>query len=226
MCHVNNFKEFNKPIATYGIKRGTAELLNKVKDFYYIDHGYFNQSERTFDSSKTTVMNLDGYFRIAYNDFFHSGLGNKPADRFEKLKINIKSKRKSGDYIILSPPGESSEFFKLENWIERTKEKIKKYSDREIIVHKRGSEIPLEKLFYNAWAFVTSHSSAGFKAMISGIPSYFTNETLSKIASVEDIEKNEINYNVFNNLAYCQWTIKEMESGEAWENITRDIERN
>ena len=74
----------------------------------------------------------------------------------------------------------------------------------------------------NAWAFVTSHSSAAFKAMISGVPSYFTNKTLSKIASISQIETNEINYNVFNNLAYGQWNIKEIESGEAWENISKN----
>ena len=27
------------------------------------------------------------------------------------------------------------------------------------------------------------------------------------------------NYNVINNLAYGQWTLKEIESGEAWENL-------
>ena len=28
-----------------------------------------------------------------------------------------------------------------------------------------------------------------------------------------------INYKIFNNLAYGQWTLKEIESGEAWEII-------
>ena len=71
----------------------------------------------------------------------------------------------------------------------------------------------------DAWAFVSDHSSAGLKAMLEGIPAYFTNPTLSKIGSLENIEKHEINYNVFNNLAYGQWTLKEIESGEAWENL-------
>ena len=48
MCHVNNFNEFDKTIATYGCKRGTGDLLKKVKNFYYIDHGYFNQSTQKF----------------------------------------------------------------------------------------------------------------------------------------------------------------------------------
>ena len=90
MCHVNNFKEFDKPVATYGLKRGTADILKKVNNFYYMDHGYFNQSKRSFKNSKTTIFELDGYFRIVQNDYFHNGLGNYPSDRLEKLKINFK----------------------------------------------------------------------------------------------------------------------------------------
>ena len=221
MCHVDNFKEFDKPIATYGIKRGTADILKKVSEFYYIDHGYFNQSKRSFKNSKTTIFNLDGYFRIVHNDFFHNGKGNNGSDRLDRLKLNFKKKRISGEYIILSPPGESSSFFNLKNWVEKTTRDIKKYSDRKIIVHKRGSDVPLDELLEKAWAFVTSHSSAAFKAMINGVPSYFTNQTLSQIASIDQIEKNEINYSAFKNLAYCQWNIKEIESGEAWEYISK-----
>ena len=33
LCHVNNFKEFDRTIATYGVLRGTLEVINKVKNF-------------------------------------------------------------------------------------------------------------------------------------------------------------------------------------------------
>ena len=36
---------------------------------------------------------------------------------------------------------------------------------------------------------------------------------------VQEIENPKINYKIFNNLAYGQWTLNEIESGEAWENI-------
>ena len=49
MCHVDNFTEFNKTIATYGYLRGTGEVIKKSKNFYYMDHGYFNQSSRIFE---------------------------------------------------------------------------------------------------------------------------------------------------------------------------------
>ena len=220
MCHVNNFKDFDKSIATYGYSRGTGEVIKKVKNFIYMDHGYFRQSKRKFVGDKVQIIDLDGYFRIVKNNFWHDGSGTKPNDRFNKLSIDIKDIKKGGDYIILSEPVlEATNFYNLHNWKENTIKKIKKYSDRKIILHNRTSEVKLDDLLKNAWAFVSDHSSAGLKAMLEGIPSYFTNPTLSKIGSIENIEKHEINYNVFNNLAYGQWTLKEIESGEAWENL-------
>ena len=222
MCHVNNFKDFDKTVATYGFRRGTSEILKKVNNFYYIDHGYFNQSKRVFENNKTKIFNLDGYFRIAYNNYWHDGQGNSPDDRLKKLNINFKPLKKAGEYIILSLPSqESISFFKLENWLDRTSNEIRKYTDRKIITHGKNSKIPLDHLLENAWAFVSNHSTAGLKAMIEGVPAYFTDSTLKKISSIVNIENHKIDYKIFNNLAYSQWNIKEIESGEAWENISK-----
>ena len=49
-----------------------------------------------------------------------------------------------------------------------------------------------------------------------------TEKTLENINKIEQIENPEINYSIFNNLAYGQWTLKEIQSGEAWENISRN----
>ena len=53
--------------------------------------------------------------------------------------------------------------------------------------------------------------------MLEGVPAYFTNTTLSNIGPIEKIEDHEINYNAFYNLAYEQWTIDEIKSGETWD---------
>jgi hypothetical protein len=100
LCHTSNFKDYSKTIATYGVLRGTLEIINKVKNFYYMDHGYFNQSKRFFENNRTNVINLDGYFRIVYNNFIHDGKGNFPNDRLIKLNLEIMEQKKSGTYII------------------------------------------------------------------------------------------------------------------------------
>ena len=60
-------------------------------------------------------------------------------------------------------------------------------------------------------------------AMSHGVPSFFTESTLRNIGKIENIENPIIDYNIFNNLAYGQWTIKEIETGEAWEIISKNI---
>ncbi len=220
LCHVKNFKEYNKTIATYGVLRGTYDAIKKVKSFYYMDHGYFNQSSRKFKDNRTEILDLDGYFRIVYNDFIHNGEGEYPDDRLKKLNLKILDHNKSGTYIIISEPSESmKKLYNVHNWSEQTKKIIKKFSDRQIVLHNKFSKKPLDELLKNAWAFVSLQSTAGFKAMLNGIPAYFTAKTLKNINKIEEIEDPKINYKVLNNLAYGQWTLSEMASGEAWEKI-------
>ena len=222
MCHVNNFNDFKNTIATYGYLRGTGEAIRKASNFYYIDHGYFKQSQRSFEKNRTVINNLDGYFRVVYNDFWHNGEGSKSEDRLKKMNLKFNNLNKNGEYIILSVPTDDAiEYYELKNWVKNTMEEIKKYSDRKIILHNRASKISLLDLLDKAWAFVSDHSSAGFMAMQSGVPAYFTNSTLKKIGSVENIERHEINYSVFNNLAYEQWKIDEIKSGECWQYLSK-----
>ena len=108
-------------------------------------------------------------------------------------------------------------------WTEETTQLVRKYSDRKIIVHNKLSKKPLHKLLNDAWAFVSLQSTAGFIAMSNGVPSYFTDKTLSHMGKIQDIENPAIDYKIFNNLAYGQWTLKEIETGEAWENILNNI---
>ena len=223
LCHVNNFREYNRTIATYGVLRGTYEVIKKVKNFYYMDHGYFNQSERAFTNNRTNIINLNGYFRVVQNNFIHNGKGNYPEDRFKKLNLKILDHNKNGTFIVLSEPSDAmKKLYNVPKWLEDTKKQIKKYSDRKIIVHNKFSKKPLNELLKDAWAFVSLQSTAGFKAMLNGVPAYFTDSSLRYISKIENIEKPIINYKIFNNLAYGQWTLKEIENGEAWRIISKN----
>ena len=121
---------------------------------------------------------------ILKNDFFHSGKGSCKSDRFNKLNIQIKEKRNSGEFIILSEPSiYVKKFFQLDDWVKKTIAEISKYTDRKIYVHNKQSKIPLDLLLNKAWAFVSDQSTAGFKAMLAGVPAHFTNKTLKEINS-------------------------------------------
>mgnify|MGYP006115231101 CR=1 FL=1 len=213
----------NDTIATYGILRGTEIILKKAENYYYIDHGYFESSKRKFEKTGTTsIENLSGYFRIVKNDLIHDGSGNYDEIRLKKLKINFKEIRKKGDFIIISEPSDFvKNFYNLKNWTQNTIEKLKNKTDRKIFVHNKNSPIPLDRLLQNAWAFVSFHSTGGFKSMINGVPAHFTHKKLQSINSIENIESGQIDYKIFNNLSYGQWTLNEMKSGEAWEKMQK-----
>jgi hypothetical protein len=224
MCHIKDFKQYDRTIATYGVLRGTFELIKKVNNFFYMDHGYFNQSKREFINNTTNILNMDGYFRIVFNDFIHNGTGNYPDDRLKKLNLNIIEQKKIGSYIILSEPSEvMKKIYDKSNWVNDTKKILKKYTDRPIIVHNKFSKENLDELLKNAWAFISLQSTAGFKAMLNGVPAYFTDQSLKNIAKINDIENPSIDYKIFNNLAYGQWTLDEIVSGEAWESIQKNV---
>ena len=224
LCNIKNFKEFDKTIATYGVLRGTLDVINKVKNYYYMDHGYFNQSKRIFKNNLTKVENMDGYFRIVYNNFIHNGKGNFPNDRLKKLNLEIIDQKKTGSYIILSEPSETmKKVYNVPRWVEDTTKLVKKYSDRKLLVHNKFSKETLDVILKDAWAFVSLQSTAGFMAMSKGIPCYFTENSLAHIGRIQNIENPIIDYKIFNNLAYGQWTLKEIETGEAWENISNNV---
>ena len=128
MCHINNFRDYNRTIATYGVLRGTFELIKKVNNFFYMDHGYFNQSKREFINNRTNVVSMDGYFRIVYNNFIHNGEGDYPNDRLKKLNLDIVDPNKLGNYIILSEPSETmKKIYNKPNWVNDTKKILKTY---------------------------------------------------------------------------------------------------
>ena len=59
----------------------------------------------------------------------------------------------------------------------------------ELIIHNKFSKIPLDHLLKNAWAFVSLQSTAGFKAMIQGVPAYFTDSSLKNISNISHFLK-------------------------------------
>ena len=55
--------------------------------------------------------------------------------------------------------------------------------------------------------------------MIRGVPAHFTYDSLKNINSIKNIEKGIIDYQIFNNMAYSQWTLKEFNEGKMMDYI-------
>ena len=222
LSSVDKYIKSENVFASYGILRGTGDIIKeKNSKFIYLDHGYFNASFRKFTKEKRTILNdLGGYFRVIRDDlYFNINYSNKTTERFNKMQINLKEKKK-GDLIIISEPTSNTlNFLEINNWTESTVNEIKKYTDREIIIHNKFSEIPLNSLLEKAFAFVSCQSTAGFYAITEGVPAYFTHKSLSRYGNIENIEKNELNYDLLYIAANSQWKLKEFFSDEFAEYI-------
>ena len=223
---LNEYKNSSNIFATYGILRGTGEIIKQRKEnFIYLDHGYFNSSTRRFTKEKNTILtNLEGYFRVVKDDlYFNKSKLNNNEKRFKELNIKLKEK-KTGDIIILSEPTENtSKFLGLNNWKEETIKAIKSHTDREIVIHNKFSEITLNELLQKAYAFVSCQSTAGFMSIIEGVPAFFTHSSLKEYGDIKDIEQNKLNYDLLYCAANSQWKLKEFFSDDFKEYINKII---
>ena len=217
LLNINEYKDNDEIFVSYGILRGAGDIIKKKnKNFIYIDHGFYKSSPRKFTKEKRTVLNaLSGYFRVIKGDLYFNEIDiNLDSKRFEQLDIELKDKR-NGEIIILSEPSENTlNFLGIENWVENTINKIKQYSDREIVIHNKFSDIPLNLLLQDAFAFVSCQSTAGFQSIAEGVPAYFTHNSLKKYGDIANIEKNLLNYDILYAAANSQWQLKEFFSDE------------
>lgn len=150
-------------------------------------------------------------FRIGVNGFLNNSgmffLDNCPGDRLEKLGIKWEGwkHKKDGDIILmLQLPGDASlRGINLYDWARDAIEKIRKHSNRKIIIRthpghgikdtdefykfathlymqninvsvSNGKETPLENDMSNAYCTVTYSSGSGIDSILSGIPTIAT----------------------------------------------------
>ena len=153
-------------------------------DFYYIDTGYFNTQRKIWH--RFTKNNFQVLNHLSYEELTQRVDINKLKNRFfEIVKKNYNSfkpeLRKKGDKILITPP--TNKVFKhfnydVDKWISETYNKIKKITDREIVVrYKPKSRFVrthkntfLKDLKNNVHCLVTFNSITAIEAIINGCP--------------------------------------------------------
>lgn len=97
-----------------------------------------------------------------------------------------------------------------------------------------GPETGLRQWLDNAHLLVTFASNAAFDALAAGVPAMVCGSFVwSKLGMEENFKAIETptwptddeRRDFFADLAYCQWTVEEYRSGEAWREIRRTLER-
>ena len=213
------------PIVVRGIakKRVIQKAQSEGRDWYYIDTGYFG-------NQKTKL-----YHRVVKNSLqFNLPIWKDcPDDRFLKTHTEIYAYT-PGENILLCPPSQKALNFwnvNLQEWLDKTTEEIKKYTNRPIIVrekqnrHIRTNEDTMEMaLSRDVHCLVTYNSIAAVEALILGKPVFTMGPNAAEPLANKDISK--INNPMMPtrsavrqlccNLAYGQFTSRELANGTAW----------
>lgn len=200
-------------------------------DFLVMERGYFRNRLRYCSLG---FNGLNGYAN------FHSE--NSPGDRWSKHGVQVKPWKDTGDYILLMGQiggDQSVKHCNILKWYQKVISEIKEITDIPIWFrpHPNGRKNydltglagyklgKLEEDLERALKVVTFNSNSGVDAVINGVPVI----AMDRGSMVYEVAQNDIRIENelfdrtqwLNDLAYKQWTMKEIAKGEAWEHLKR-----
>ena len=185
----------------------------------------------------------NSYWRWAFKSFHDSRKLKVPDDRFKQWNLELKPYRDEGEFILICPSSETMcrtiSGVNQDRWIQTQYDKIKQNTKLPIRVRlkprKNGTSGPaaetvsMKEELKGCHALVTNASLTAIEALVEGIPvftdssqcpaAWCSHKDFKKINNPELFEREEL----FHNLAYKQYSIKEFRNGEAYENISKYI---
>lgn len=193
--------------------------------FAYADLGYWQR---------------DAYYRFAVNGwsperYVRQGL---PSSRFERLGLRVKPWRTGGTEIIVA--GSTAKAcadhgIVYQSWERRAVEQLKGCG-RPVVYRPKPSDTaaasiggvpmdrrPIGEALASAYAVVTHHSNTAVDALLAGIPVHCETGAaaafsvpLDRIADAPLLEGRE---QFLFDVAWLQWTLGEMRTGECWKHL-------
>jgi len=201
-----------------------------------MENGYLRRNEKYY------LMNLDGFNGNETVNW------NFSPDRWDKLNIELKPWKTTGKYILVCAQRGKYNYSPMAmpaTWPDTVLEKIRQQTDRKIIYKPHPERVlmpvnlpvncevvhhkePLDDLLENAFATVVWTSNAATESLLAGVPVFYCGPTIA----CKDLAKHgvgDIEYpyyatnrdKIFHNLAWRQWHVSEIQSGEAWRYVTQ-----
>ena len=177
---------------------------------------------------------------------------NRPSDRWDRLNLEMcpwRTKIGPKSHILIAGSSKKyHQFYDLKDptwWTQRLVKRIRLQTKRAIVYRPKPSWKEAVPILYTRWSgrnegvrealrgahvLITHGSNACFEAALMGVPSIILGNAVVKPISSTTLDDINEPFRAPNreqwlaNLAYCQWTIPEFESGEAWATIRPQIE--
>ena len=135
-----------------GADKIQIECIKQKIPYIFIDHGYFTRSHEL------------EWARFCVNNFHCTDW------RTSDKEIPPVKDYKQGEYITIFPPSEKATYiYGLHDWVDKTVEKIRAFTDRRIVIKRKG-EHDCKKSISEAHVVVSFGSVADVQASICGVP--------------------------------------------------------
>ncbi len=208
-----------------------ASCREKGIPFIYFDLAYWDRENQ---------------YKVSVNDRHPTAyVMNKamPTDRWDKLGLKISPWRTNGKTILVAGMSSKAAWswgFKDEEWEKEIIGTLSASSKRRIIYRPKPSwpgskpipgsdydrDTPISKLLADAHVVVTHHSNVGVDGLVAGIPVITRRGAAihlalpeTDLAQLESPIRPEGREQFVANLAYCQWSMKEIGNGVCWRHI-------
>jgi hypothetical protein len=183
-----------------------------------------------FDVHRPQGPNPDHYYTIC--EGWHNGRGRWPSggpERFEALGIELKPWRTSGDHILVCPNrsfGVGNQVMPVD-WAKTCSERLRRESKRPVRVRVHpGNDAPQRPIkadLEGAWAVVVWSSSVALHSLAAGIPTFIESpyqivKGAGASGSVDEPVTPDRRPH-FERMAWAQWQIREIESGEPFRRL-------
>lgn len=207
------------------------------------DKGYVREANgERVKGWKYWRVSLDGHHPTRYLEKMQM-----PPDRWNKLRLKMKPWHSGKTVIFAGSSVKYHEFYELdhpttfaEKYIKRLHKEL---TERRVIYRPKpswdeatpiacsdfsfGKGTSIYELLPNAHCLITHGSNAVFEAVLEGVPCIVMGDAVAKPISSTQIEEVEApklasddeRVQWASNLAYCQWTLDELASGEGWSHI-------
>lgn len=232
-------------VGVKGNARGLVSFYSEPgRRFLFLDKGYV----RVRGGSLGTL-----YWRWSANAHqpLHYFRRNSPPDRWNSLNVKIRTRKTRGRYVLVAGSSQKCSLFHglggETEYVKNLVRNIKKFTDRPVIYRPKPSwkeavpvpgtvfSHPKTKFTYEldrAHVVVTFGSNACFDAAVAGVPAVVLGNGITRpisSTSLADIESPRLSTadeveSLCRDVAYCQWSLKEIESGEAWDSVRHMLE--
>jgi hypothetical protein len=231
------YEDSDEPLMLRGIMKHKIikQCWADNRPFRYMDSGYLG--------NRPGAKNPHGWkhwHRIVPNNLQHNQVIPRPADRWDRLGIDIAPRQHGSAILIVAPDEKPCKFYNvtLEAWINQTIETIRQYTDRPIVMRERAqSRVErktnrVEHALQDVHAVVTFNSIAATESVLAGTP-VFVLAPCNAARPVANLDLSQIETPWFpdqdqicawaHHLAYGQFHIDELRNGSA-EHILRATE--